>query len=313
MKPFASFDFETANEKRGSACSIGIAKFDSNGNCIDTYSSLILPHESLRYFNPVNTWTHGLTMNDVINAPEWADIVSEIEDFVGDLPLVAHNMAFDGYVIFDLSDLYGIATPANDRICTLRIARSILANELTSKKLPSVFEHYFPDDIFDHHEATSDAVAAGKIFCAMQQSKDFNFLFSIGVASQKRRPTSRRSGPASTAESSDSINSLIELYGDMPLLDGEVVSITGTLTRGKRTDIQELIAHLGGEPAKSLTKKTTILVVGIPDPQSWKPNSSGSSKFVKATKLRNEGVPIEVLSEETFFGRLEEIHMATAI
>ncbi|ANR62449.1 hypothetical protein C627_07410 [Corynebacterium glutamicum ZL-6] len=54
------------------------------------------------------------------------------------------------------------------------------------------------------------------------------------------------------------------------------------------------------------TAKTSILVVGVPNPAAWKEGSSASRKLEKATALREKGKPIRVLSEEDFFALLEE-------
>ena len=47
MHPFVAIDFETANEKRGSACSVGLAKFDAAGQLVDRCYQLLRPHPDL--------------------------------------------------------------------------------------------------------------------------------------------------------------------------------------------------------------------------------------------------------------------------
>ena len=65
---FIAIDFETANEKRASACSLGMT-IVKNGQVVDELYYLIKPKE-LR-FSPMNTWIHGLRANDVKNAKEF--------------------------------------------------------------------------------------------------------------------------------------------------------------------------------------------------------------------------------------------------
>lgn len=71
MQPFVALDFETANGKRASACSVGLAKFDDNGQLAGTFHSLIKPHPEHSFFQPANIWVHGIRPDDVADAPEW--------------------------------------------------------------------------------------------------------------------------------------------------------------------------------------------------------------------------------------------------
>lgn len=96
MQSFVAIDFETANGKRASACSVGLAKFDGDGRVEDTFHSLIRPHPEFDFFHPANVWVHGIKSEDVADAREWGEVHRDFKEFVGELPLVAHNFAFDG-------------------------------------------------------------------------------------------------------------------------------------------------------------------------------------------------------------------------
>lgn len=301
MQSFVAIDFETANEHRSSACSIGAVRFDSDGNVADRLTQLIHPHPDVDYFNPVNIWIHGITPDDVAAMPQWGDIADQVAEFIGDDPLVAHNMAFDGYVLSDLAALYGRPAPENRRFCTMRLARRILADKLRRKGLDNVFSFYFPGETFDHHHATADAEACGRIFAHMQADHPFAQLEELCPPTRSRslhRP-GLQSNQAEAAE-------LIERYGHGAELAGEHIAITGTLKSGRRDAVEALVSALGGTPEKSLTKKVTMLVVGTPAGIAKEgPASRGASgKLTKATALRHAGSPIEVVSEEEFFNRL---------
>ena len=82
---YVTIDFETAKYSRESACSVGLVKY-VNGKAADTYYSLIRPPKL--YIRPEFTEIHGLTVNDVKDAPTFADLWdSAIKPFIGDLPL----------------------------------------------------------------------------------------------------------------------------------------------------------------------------------------------------------------------------------
>lgn len=179
MEPFVAIDFETANEKRGSACAVGLVRFDSRGQKEEILTSLIKPHDDLFYFRPRNVAVHGIRQVDVADAPGWENIYPRVAEFIGDLPIVAHNMAFDGYVLTDLDGMYGYEPLANRRMCTLRIARRVLDGILPRKSLDLVYGHYFNGETFAHHEAAADALACGRVFARMQADHGFEHLSTL--------------------------------------------------------------------------------------------------------------------------------------
>lgn len=300
MQPFVAIDFETANGKRASACSVGVAKFDADGQLTDAFHSLIQPHSDHRFFHPANTWVHGLRQADVEGAPEWGELFDQVETFVEDLPLAAHNFGFDGSVLNQLSDLYQLSPLSNSRYCTMRLSRRIYP-DLPRASLDIVFGHLFPGEELNHHHAEADAIAAGRIFAEMQRGALISELDALlGPARQSR------SGKTPLERDALNVSQLVEHFGTSTALQGENVCFTGALTRGTRVDMEEFLGHVGAVPVKSVTGKTTLLVVGVPNPATWREGSSASRKLEKASALREKGMPIRVLSEEDFFALLEQ-------
>lgn len=168
MRPFAAIDFETANAHRGSACSVGIAIFDECGRQVDDMSTLLKPHPQYSVFDRRNIRIHGIKPEMVEHSPEWSSVYPEVCRLIEDLPLVAHNMGFDGSVLNRLACTYGYEPFLNQRLCTVKISRSCLP-ELGCHTLDEVYRHYYPDRSFDHHDASADARVAGEIFVRMQE------------------------------------------------------------------------------------------------------------------------------------------------
>ena len=306
MCEFVAIDFETANEQRRSACAVGLVLFDHEGQLVDSYYQLLRPHPDVDYYNPVNVWVHGITADDVADAPQWSHIANRVASFIGNRPIVAHNMAFDGYVLSDLADLYSTEVIPNRRFCTVRLARKILADKLERKSLDEVFYYYFPDEDFEHHHAASDAKAAGMIFARMLQEFGFEKLEELCPPTRSKSKTKSKTERLGLLANQLGTGQLIERYGKSRALEGEHVVFTGTLKHGQRAAVQQLVTATGGVADKSLTKKTTLLVVGIPNPRSWVEGSSASRKLLKASQMREKGSPIEVISEEEFFNRLND-------
>jgi DNA polymerase-3 subunit epsilon len=113
---FVAIDFETANPKRTSACSIGMARV-RGGVIVETFYELIKPVPV--DFNYINISIHGITPEMVDSKPTFAELWSEIHSFIGDDVLVAHNVSFEQSVINQTLLQNGHQVPNFDYLCTL--------------------------------------------------------------------------------------------------------------------------------------------------------------------------------------------------
>ena len=90
MKDFAAIDFETANGKRTSVCSVGVVVV-RGGEVTDSFYSLIRPRPN--FYSRFTTAIHGLTYDDTAEAPDFETVWKQIAPRIEGLPLVAHNSA----------------------------------------------------------------------------------------------------------------------------------------------------------------------------------------------------------------------------
>jgi len=155
---FVTIDFETAKKSRESACSVGLVKY-KGGKAVDTYYSLIRPPEL--YIRPDFTELHGLTVDDVKDAPVFADLwESAIRPFIGGLPLAAHNAPFDMGVLCAVLEWYELETPALPYFCTRNLARRTWP-ALESFALTDLAENF--GIVYNAHNALDDAMTCGKL------------------------------------------------------------------------------------------------------------------------------------------------------
>ena len=156
---FVSIDFETAKYSRESACSVGMVKY-CGGEETDTFYSLIRP--PILYIRPEFTEDiHGITVDDVKDAPTFADLWdSSIKPFMGDLPLAAHNASFDMDVLRNVLEWYELEIPAVRYFCTCSLARRTWPG-LAAYSLGSLAEKF--RIIYDAHHALEDAKTCGKL------------------------------------------------------------------------------------------------------------------------------------------------------
>jgi DNA polymerase-3 subunit epsilon len=157
---FVAIDFETAQYSPESACSIGLVKFKDGVPC-DSYYSLIRPPKL--YIRPDFTQIHGLTVDDVRDAPTFAEIwEAHVKPFIGDMPLAAHNASFDMNVLRAVLETYEFGVPNLKYFCTVQVSRKAWP-ELKSHALTALGKSF--GITYNAHDALDDARTCGNIAC----------------------------------------------------------------------------------------------------------------------------------------------------
>lgn len=152
MISFCALDFETATHERSSACEVGICLVE-NGKITSTKTWLIKP-PSYPYFHPRNIDVHGITPEDVADAPTFADIWDEMKDLLHGNLMIAHNASFDAGVLRGSLEYYGLFKPKLDYLCSIRLAKKSWKN-LHSYGLKNLANLHGLE--FNHHRAGDDA------------------------------------------------------------------------------------------------------------------------------------------------------------
>ncbi len=159
MRDFAAIDFETANNLRSSVCSVGVV-IVRGGEVVDRFYSLIYPEPD--YFIYWTTQVHGLTMDDVEDAPIFPEVWKQIAPKIEVLPLVAHNSPFDEGCLRAVFKVYQMDYPDYEFYDTCAAARCKLKGKLPDNQLQTVAE-YCGYDLENHHHALADAEACAAI------------------------------------------------------------------------------------------------------------------------------------------------------
>ncbi len=158
MQNFIAIDFETANGRRCSVCSVGLI-IVRDGEIVDRFYSLIKPTPN--YYSYWTTEIHGLTQADTDDAPTFPEVWAQVEDKIKGLPLVAHNKPFDETCLKAVFEEYGMEYPGYEFHCTLAASRRKL------RSLPCHQLHVVAAacgyDLENHHNALADAEACAAI------------------------------------------------------------------------------------------------------------------------------------------------------
>jgi len=299
---FVALDFETANEKRDSACAVGITVV-RNGVVVDTDYRLIRPPEMR--FEYWNVRVHGISAEDVSDCPTFAETWPEISELLQGQLVVAHNASFDFSVLRHTLYTYNIDLPSLSYLCTLKLSRRVWP-ELASHSLGFLAETHGLE--LEHHHAGSDSKAAAELLllaarqneksCARELAATFsvsvgeiysdgNWLPSSGPGVRKQKETIEITFPEGYEASTH------------PFF-GKSVAFTGTLTMFSRQEAQRVVEIFGGHPKTTVSKNTDYLVVGVNDLRKLAAGQSKSSKLRKADELRQSGHEIYIISDVDF-------------
>ncbi|AFR10933.1 exonuclease domain-containing protein [Nocardiopsis alba] len=311
---WTAIDFETANQDRGSVCAVGLVRV-SDGRVVDRFGTLIRPPGPAAFFSRHNTAVHGLTADDVREAPTWEPVLERILDFSGGGPLVAHNAAFDMGALRQASAHIGHDLPALEYACTLAMSRRTWG--LPDHRLPTVCAH-IGHDIAHHHRAEDDAEAAARIMIAAMERYGTTSLpealRAAGLPGHRTEPFLAGSAatvpvpPTSTA--GEGRFERWQRAAQTPLpepspdadpngpLFGRTVCVSGDVAGMDKTEVWKRVAEAGGRPAKNVTKKTDVLVVGSSD------HGGKTSKHRQAETYIAKGQRIDIIDGRELLTRL---------
>lgn len=296
---FVVIDFETANEKRSSACSIGYAIVEDN-SIVETGHEFIKPEPF--YFDSFNVSIHGIDYEDVENAKNIVDVWNSLKDKFKDKIFVAHNASFDMSVLRNGFASFEKEYPELKYVCSCKIAEKTIPN-LINYKLTTLADKMNIE--FNHHNAESDAMATALIMINILKDNEVSSIeelldkFGMIIGEIKSdsynrfMPSKRVRTCLSKIEANEEINEDSDLFG-------KKVVFTGTLESMERKQAAQIVANCGGKTMTSISKTTNYLVVGVQDYRQFADGATMSSKMKKALELSEAGSGIQIITEDDF-------------
>lgn len=179
---FTAIDFETANGSPASPCAVGLSKV-RDGRVVDELALLFRPPWPHDWFATGNIQVHGITPEQVADAPDFVEALPELLLFLEDDTLVAHNAGFDMKVLVAAASEVKFDLPNFSYACSLQMARKTY--NLDSYRLPAV-AYAAGHEEFSHHDALADADACAKIVIHMAKRHGVESLEELVLATKHR-------------------------------------------------------------------------------------------------------------------------------
>src|SRR5690606_25548091 len=237
---FVTIDFETATSQRDTPCEIGLT-FVSEGEIVDIKSWLIKPH-TYPTFDTFNTRIHGISYEDVSNAPTFAELWPEISPFIAGNFLIAHNAAFDFSVLRNSLAFYRISTPNIRYVCSYILAKQAWHN-LPAYDLKTLCR--INDIPLQHHRAAADSEATARLVLKAFESAGVRTIDDIPALLNTTLGALRPDGHISCSVKNQKSRKLEHVIGDPSkhnegsVFYGKTVVFTGTLSSMSSKDAQQ--------------------------------------------------------------------------
>ena len=193
---FVCIDLETTglNPKKDKIIDIGAVRVE-NGKVVDTFETFVNPHRPLEEHIVELT---GIHPEDLQDAPDIAEVLPRVMEFVGQDVLLGHS------ILFDYSFLKKAAVDRKLKferlgVDTLKISRKFLP-DLESRTLDFLCKHYEIPHVA--HRALEDAKATVELYFKLRDAfaneetkKDFlagNLLFQVKRDTPATKPQIER-------------------------------------------------------------------------------------------------------------------------
>ena len=286
MLTFNSIDVETANADRASICQIGIVHV-LQGEIVDHWQSLVNPE---MWFDPWNTSIHGIKESAVKHSPTLPEVRDELRARLSGTVLVSHT-SYDRVAFERAMTRYNLEQLQVTWLDSAKIARRAWPSSYGQRGygLKNIATDLCIS--FDHHDALEDARAAAKIVlhaCAATEMDIEGWLHRV------KSPIY----PSSSSASSKSTASMKREGNVEGTLFGETILFTGALSIPRR-EAADMAASLGCNVVNTVSRKITMLVIGIQDEARLK-GYKKSSKQRKVEALIANGSEIQIFSEQDF-------------
>ncbi|MEM8735713.1 MAG: exonuclease domain-containing protein [Planctomycetota bacterium] len=279
---FVALDFETASSNANSACQLGCVHV-VDAKIVDEREWMIRPPRM--YFSPRNIAVHGIRPRDVQDASSMGELWPEIEAFLNEKVLVAHNARFDiGVLVASLAHFDLRPTPFQFH-CTRNLAKAAWPGRSRYGLKPLAQALGIQ---FQHHDALEDArtcaqiallacdehqVASWKAAEETLRVKAGKFLdgkitspVSIGNRNRSvgggRQTTDRWGFPDARSKQIGGVDTQAIVRasnGGLPLA-GKEIWLLGSLRGTTPEQSEQLVQRMGGACVQHLTNATNYVV-----------------------------------------------------
>ena len=262
FETYIAIDFETASNKRNSACQLGMVLVHNN-EIIAQRNYLIQPPDN--YYTLMTMSIHGITPDMTRLQPHFDFYWPHIREWVNRYPIVCHNKSFDISVLEHTCRHYGIDDLSIvDTHCTYQLTKLKLTEACRSLHIP----------IGKHHDGLADAVMCAHIYNKLRAGEKPNNQALLQHQAQLNQQRQAIYNTPIAAETSFFL--------------GKSTLVTGIFEHFSRTEILGVLAQRGAIVKSAISNRLEIVVVG---------RNPGPRKIARLKAMAEAGKPIRIVNE----------------
>ncbi|MER6148954.1 TerD family protein [Streptomyces hirsutus] len=293
---WALVDVETSGlmARRDRVLSLAVITIGPDGEQTGEFSTLLNPG-----CDPGPVEVHGLTVEQLQDAPTFDQVAGRIGAMLQDRVLVAHNAQFDyDFLAYEFARAR-MWLPVSQRLCTLALNRQV-DPPTDDMKLGTLAAHYGVPQQRAHDALDDTRVLAGILQASLREAARLDLPLPLVTCPPRAESQFTPKPPKTPCV----YRNPGRMTPDGPLRQGMKVAITGE-TAHARAELVGRAVTAGLNLMTSVSRHTSVLVTNEP--------ASGSAK---ARRALAESVP--VIDEQTFLRLLADVrpgttHEATAV
>ena len=254
---FSVIDFETTGTSppTSRAIEVGIVRIE-NLEIVDTFQSFFNPGISIPPFISQLT---GIENEDLIDAPKFENVATEIKEFISDSVLVGHNLQFDYAFLKSEFNKADIILPNLEQICTLKLSRRLFP-QLKSKSLGNMAKHLR----LRHknvHRALGDATVTAKILIKLinKLNEEYNSEALSDLVSFQNAPSVSKSFRLVKKKLIDDIANLPDTPGVYFFRDARDKIIYIGKAKNLKKRVKNYFSSSASRKAKKIARKASRL------------------------------------------------------
>jgi len=172
LETFIVLDFETTGLQPscGARATEVAAVLVENGQIVDKFQSLM---NAGVYVPPFIQELTGITNTMISKAPPISGVMRHFSDFIGNIPLVAHNASFDKKFLEAELDRVG-RQAMQPVICSMKIARRVY-QKAPNHKLETLVRYVGIETSAKYHRALADAEMTARLMLKMASDLRRNY------------------------------------------------------------------------------------------------------------------------------------------
>lgn len=286
---FISIDFETANNKRISACAIGFCLFKNNK--IISESNLNIKPPENEPFLASHVSIHGINYEDVEYSLNFKDLWSgEISNMFNNNLICLHNSSMDASILKQLFEHYKILNYSINYIDTMQVAKDIgLPGKLTE------LCNHFDIDFDNIHDPEEDSKVCGFVYLKLKELVPDISKYIKTISPEKENKKAFFNQFNETAIPLDEYRVKEDDLSNFELTNKNVV-VTGDFDFGRK-EIEQFIKEKGATLKPGISGVVNYVIIG---------DNYGPSKAKKIKDFNdNKGKNIQILKESDFMKILE--------